>query len=103
MLTICKLIKAKAKQQNKNEMSDDEESTLQRKGSKSKVGAQKFTQGTKAYQRLKKLFESKEILPTDKPADVRQKDALFMDFTNQQFPSQFNKLESIHGTCTKEG
>jgi hypothetical protein len=68
-----------------------------------KVGAQKFTQGTKAYQKLKKLFEDKSILPTDKPATVRGRDPLFMDFTNQQFRSQFNKLKAIHGTCTKEG
>jgi hypothetical protein len=68
-----------------------------------KVGAQKFTQGTKAYQKLKKLFEDKAILPTDKPSDIRQKDTLFQDFTNQQFRSQFNKLKAIHGTCTKEG
>jgi hypothetical protein len=68
-----------------------------------KVGAQKFTQGTKAYQKLKKMFESQQILPSDKPSDVRSKDPLFMDFSMQQFRSQFNKLKSTFGTCTKEG
>ena len=70
---------------------------------KKKVGAQKFTQTTKAYQKLKKLFEDKAIVATDKPSDVRLKDVLFQDFTSQQFRSQFNKLKSIYGTCTKEG
>ena len=50
-----------------------------------KVGAQKFTQTTKAYQRMKKLFEGKAIVATDKPSDVRLKDLLFQDFTSQQF------------------
>ena len=52
---------------------------------KKKVGAQKFTQTTKAYQKLKKLFEAKAIVATDKPSDVRLKDVLFQDFTSQQF------------------
>jgi hypothetical protein len=68
-----------------------------------KVGAQKFTQATKAYKHLEKLFKDKSIQPTDKPSDVRMKDPLFQDFTNQQFRSQFNKLKSMHGTCSKEG
>jgi hypothetical protein len=68
-----------------------------------KQGAQKFTKATKAYKHLEKLFKDKAILPTDKPADVRQKDPLFQDFTNQQFRSQFNKLKGMFGTCTKDG
>jgi hypothetical protein len=67
------------------------------------VGAQKFTKATKAYKHLEQLFKEKAIQPTDKPSDVRLKDPLFMDFTNQQFRSQFNKLKGMHGTCTKEG
>ena len=68
-----------------------------------KVGAQKFTKSTKAYQKLNQLFKDKAIQPTDKPSDVRMKEPLFMDFTLQQFRSQFNKLRNSHGTCTKEG
>jgi dihydroorotase len=71
--------------------------------SNSKVGAQKFTQSTKAYQVLKGMFETKQISATDKPSDIRSKDPLFMDFSMQQFRSQFNKLKSTFGTCTKEG
>jgi hypothetical protein len=67
------------------------------------VGAQKFTKATKAYKHLEQLFKEKTVQPTDKPSDVRLKDPLFMDFTNQQFRSQFNKLKAMHGTCTKEG
>jgi hypothetical protein len=67
------------------------------------VGAQKFTKATKAYKHLEQLFKEKAVQPTDKPSDVRLKDPLFMDFTNQQFRSQFNKLKAMHGTCTKEG
>ena len=37
----------------------------------SKVGAQKFTKSTKAYAKLKKMFEDKLILPTDGAKDVR--------------------------------
>jgi hypothetical protein len=70
---------------------------------KAAVGAQKFTKATKAYKHLELLFKDKSIQPTDKPSDVRMKDPLFMDFTNQQFRSQFNKLKAMHGTCTKEG
>jgi hypothetical protein len=102
--------KAKASKQTKHtNMSDTEDDYLltgrvaRKMTAPQKVGAQKFTQGTKAYQKLKKLFEDKAILPTDKPSDIRQKDTLFQDFTNQQFRSQFNKLKAIHGTCTKEG
>ena len=70
---------------------------------KAAVGAQKFTKATKAYKHLELLFKDKSIQPTDKPSDVRMKDPLFMDFTNQQFRSQFNKLKAMHGTCSKEG
>ena len=70
---------------------------------KKRVGAQKFTQSTKAYQKLKKLFEEKAIVATDKPSDVRLKNTLFQDFTRQQFRFQFDKLKLIYGTCTKEG
>jgi hypothetical protein len=92
-------------------MSDDDDSILNgipgrafgRRKTTGKIGAQKFTKGTKAYKHLEKLFLSKQILPTEKPNEVRMKDPLFMDFTNQQFRSQFNKLKSLHGTCTKEG
>jgi hypothetical protein len=68
-----------------------------------KPKAQKFTKNTKAYGKLKKMFEEKMISPTDKPANVRSKDPLFQDFTHQQFRSQFNKLRSEYGVCTKEG
>ena len=81
-------------------MSDNEEEIVRKL---QKQSAQKFTKATKAYKHLEKLFKDKVILPTDKPSDVRQKDVLFQDFTNQQFRSQFNKLKSIHGVCTKEG
>jgi hypothetical protein len=81
-------------------MSDNEDEPARKN---QKQGAQKFTKGTKAYKHLEKLFKDKSILPTDKPSDVRQKDPLFQDFTNQQFRSQFNKLKGLHGTCTKEG
>jgi hypothetical protein len=89
-------------------MSDDDDSLVagipaRIPFSRKKVKAQKFTKGTKAYKHLEKLFQDKLILPTEKPSDVRMKDPLFMDFTNQQFRSQFNKLKSMHGTCTKEG
>jgi hypothetical protein len=93
-------------------MSDDDDSLLagipgrvafsRKKGNNNKVGAQKFTKATKAYKHLEKLFKDKAILPTDKPTDVRSKDPLFQDFTNQQFRSQFNKLKGIFGTCTKD-
>jgi hypothetical protein len=87
-------------------MSDDDDSlagipsrvAFSRK--KGKVGAQKFTKSTKAYKHLEKLFMTKQILPTEKPSDVRQKDPLFMDFTHQQFRSQFNKLKGTYGTVT---
>jgi hypothetical protein len=89
-------------------MSDNEDDSiltgrngLSRK--KTPVVAQKFTKGTKAYKHLEQLFKDKSIQPTDKPSDVRMKDPLFQDFTNQQFRSQFNKLKAMHGTCTKEG
>jgi hypothetical protein len=89
-------------------MSDDDDSLVagipaRIPFSRKKVKAQKFTKGTKAYKHLEQLFKEKAILPTDKPSDVRMKDPLFMDFTNQQFRSQFNKLKGMHGTCTKEG
>jgi hypothetical protein len=50
-----------------------------------KVGAQKFTKKTKAFVKLKKMFENKDVLASDRPADVRSKDILFQDFTTQQF------------------
>jgi hypothetical protein len=81
-------------------MDDIENDLLQSR--RGKQGPQKFTKGTKAYKHLEKLFKDKAILPTDKPADVRSKDPLFQDFTNQQFRSQFNKLKGIFGTTTKE-
>jgi hypothetical protein len=92
-------------------MSDDDDSLagiparipFRKKGTVAKAKAQKFTKSTKAFKHLEKLFLDKQILPTDKPSDVRMKEPLFMDFTNQQFRSQFNKLKSVHGTCTKEG
>jgi hypothetical protein len=88
-------------------MSDDDESTggipsrvAFRK--KAKMGATKFTKSTKAFKHLEKLFQNKQILPTEKPNEVRMKDPLFMDFTNQQFRSQFNKLKGAYGCGTKE-
>jgi hypothetical protein len=68
-----------------------------------KLGAQKFTKSTKAYAKLKKMFEDKLILPTDKPIDVRSKDPLFQAFSHNQFRSQFNNLRKIMGTVTREG
>ena len=76
-------------------MSDNEEEIAQKV---QKQLAQKFAKATKAYKHLEKLFKDKVILPTDKPSDISQKDVLF-----QEFCSQFNKLKSIHGVCTKEG
>jgi hypothetical protein len=72
-------------------------------GKRQKVGAQKFTKTTKAYAKLKEMFETKQILPTDKPIDIRAKDPLFQDFTHNQFRSQFNNLRKEMGTCTREG
>ena len=69
----------------------------------SKVGAQKFTKSTKAYAKLKKMFEDKLILPTDGAKDVRARDPLFHDFTHNQFRSQFNNLRKEMGTVTREG
>jgi hypothetical protein len=105
MLTISSLEQTKTT--TKTNMSDDDSvSAARRKIAKAaapKVGAQKFTQKTKAYQRLKQLFEDKKIDPNDSPAEVRAKDPLFQDFTNQQFRSQFNKLKALFGTSTKDG
>ena len=70
---------------------------------KLKVGAQKFTMKTQAYQKLKKMFEDGTIQPVDKPSDIRNREASFQAFTHQQFRSQFTKLRNLHGTCTKEG
>jgi hypothetical protein len=88
-------------------MSDDDDSLAGIPGrvafrKKSKMKAQKFTKATKAYKHLEKLFQSKQILPTEKPNEVRMKDPLFMDFTNQQFRSQFNKLKGTYGVGTKD-
>jgi hypothetical protein len=68
-----------------------------------RVGAQKFTKSTKAYAKLKKMFEDKLILPTDGAKEIRQRDPLFMDFTHNQFRSQFNNLRREMGTTTREG
>jgi hypothetical protein len=92
-------------------MSDNDDDSIRKGGGVARkkqkapvaVGAQKFTQKTKAYQKLKKMFEDKMIDKSDKPSDVRHKDTLFQDFTNQQFRSQFNKLRALYGTCSKEG
>jgi hypothetical protein len=87
-------------------MSDDDDSILAARNGLSRKKApvaQKFTKATKAYKHLEQLFKDKAVQPTDKPSDVRQKDPLFMDFTNQQFRSQFNKLKAMHGTISKEG
>jgi hypothetical protein len=100
VLTICKAANLKTLTM---ASMDDIENDLHLQSRRGKQGAQKFTKGTKAYKHLEKLFKDKAILPTDKPADVRSKDPLFQDFTNQQFRSQFNKLKGIFGTSTKEG
>jgi hypothetical protein len=99
--------KAKSRKPKAKTMSDDDDSILAARNGlsrkKAAVTAQKFTKATKAYKHLEQLFKEKSIQPTDKPSDVRMKDPLFQDFTNQQFRSQFNKLKAIFGTCTKEG
>jgi hypothetical protein len=38
-----------------------------------------------------------------KHSDVSGKDLLFMNFTNQQFWSQYNKSRNTFGLCTKKG
>jgi hypothetical protein len=63
MLTISSLEQTKTT--TKTNMSDDDSvSAARRKIAKAaaapKVGAQKFTQKTKAYQRLKQLFEEED-------------------------------------------
>ena len=69
-----------------------------------KGGAQKkFTQKTKEYKRLEKLFKDGRISPSDKPSDIRMSDPGFLQFTTTQFRSQYNQLKKVHGTCTKEG
>jgi hypothetical protein len=90
-------------------MSDDDDSIPGRAPLKSrsnkiaKMGAVKFTKNTKAFKHLQTLFDNNEITPTDKPNDVRSTNPLFMQFSNQQFRSQFNKLKNKFGVCTKEG
>jgi hypothetical protein len=96
-------------------MSDDDESLSgnagrgagrSRKKSKTSSTAtapQKFTQKTKAFKHLQKLFVENAIDPTERPVDVWKKDPLFQDFTQNQFRSQFNKLKNHHGLNTKEG
>ena len=83
----------------------DCESDNERKPTAKKAagGLSKFTQSTKEYKKLKKLFQEKKILATDKPSDVRLAHPEFQRYTTQQFRAQFNKLKGLVGTVTKEG
>jgi hypothetical protein len=85
-----------------SDIDSDNESTKPSNSSGKKTFT-KFTQSTKEYIKLKKLFQAKKILATDKPADIRHRYPEFQLYTSQQFRSQFNKLKSVVGTVTKEG
>lgn len=63
----------------------------------------RFTQNTKEFKALEKLMKDGHITASDKPGDIRKTDSQFQKYTPQQFCSQFNKLKSIYGLCTRDG
>ena len=75
----------------------------QRVARKKHVGKNKFTQSTKEYKLLKRMFEKGDVAPTDKPADVCLRLPDFQCYMVTQFHSQFNKLKGIVGCVIKAG
>jgi hypothetical protein len=55
------------------------------------------------YKFLKEMFDSGEILASDKPTAIYYRVDKFQKYTTDQFRSQFNKLKASSGLHTRAG
>ena len=69
--------------------------------SKLSKNASSFTQKTPEYKFLKKMLETGDIEPLNKPADVYYRHGSLKKYATDQFRSQFNKLKSATGLHTR--